>query len=467
MAKQRSAQALLVQEKSGYKRVEAPCPYFGVCGGCALQDLSYEDQLALKRERIQQAFAPLGQVPPVDLCGLEDPWRYRNKAELTFGGGNGELTLGYHAARSFWRVVDLEDCLLLPEPVTRVARDVRTFAAKTRLPAYDPKTHQGFFRYLLIRSSQATGQILACLITASGPADGAPRAAYSAEAAASAAKAGSPWSPAPRPGGGDIPISRSGGPPIPPGVRDGTASSGIGVRELMEGFADELMAAHPSVSSVYWGITNRVADVALPEELILLRGTAYLEDQLGPFRLKLHPLSFLQPNSVQADRIYVHLARAIGDVPDGVAWDLYCGVGLVSFYLSAHVRKIYGIDSEPHHLELAAQNAALNGLRNIEFRVGRVETLLMDRRFWLQEAKPDLVVVDPPRAGLHPQALSSLLAARPLRIAYLSCNVRSLVRDLQGLLSSFPRYRLAGVQAFDMFPQTNHVEILTLLERQT
>ncbi|MBI1992299.1 MAG: 23S rRNA (uracil(1939)-C(5))-methyltransferase RlmD, partial [Candidatus Omnitrophica bacterium] len=388
MSKQGNPQALLLEEKAAYGRVEPPCPYFGTCGGCALQDLAYQDQLRLKEERIRRALGALGSVPAFDIIALEDPWRYRNKAELTFSESHGALTLGYHAARSFWRVVDLEDCLLSPEPVTRLLRDVRALAAETGLPPYQPRTHQGFFRYLLVRSSSATGQILVCLITTSGS------------------------------------------------------------REVMETLARELMARHAGISSFYWGVTNRLADVAIPEELTLLRGAAYLEDQLGPFRLKLHPLSFLQPVSVQADRMYAFLARTLGAIPDGIAWDLYCGLGLIAFYLARQVRKVYGIDVEPRHLELAAANASLNGLGNIEFRAGRVEALLMDRRFWLQEAKPDVIVVDPPRAGLHPHALSSLLAARPPRIAYVSCNVQSLVRDLQVLLSSFPRYRLSVVQPF-------------------
>jgi 23S rRNA (uracil1939-C5)-methyltransferase len=410
-------ESLVTQEKAAYARVEAPCPYFGTCGGCALQDLTYQDQLALKGERLRRAFALLDGVPPFEVVGLEDPWRYRNKAELTFGESNGQMVLGYHAARSFWRIVDLEDCLLLPEPMTRILRDVRALAAQTGLPAYQPRTHQGFFRYLLVRSSRATGQILLCLMTTPGPADG-------------------------------------------------MAKGGAGSRAVMERLTQELMERHPAISSIYWGVTNRVADVAVPEELILMGGATYFEDQLGPFQLRLHPMSFLQPTSVQADRMYALLCQAIRNAPNEIAWDLYCGVGLVGFYLSKYFQKVYGIDVEPRHLELAALNASLNGLHNLEFREGRVETLLRDRRFWLQEAKPDVVVVDPPRPGLHPRALSSLLAARPSHIAYLSCNAQSLVRDLRILLSSFPRYRLSTVQAFDMFPQTNHVEIFALLERQ-
>ncbi|MBI4341761.1 MAG: 23S rRNA (uracil(1939)-C(5))-methyltransferase RlmD [Candidatus Omnitrophica bacterium] len=399
------AKQLLIQEKAAYAKITPRCQYFGVCGGCALQDLAYEDQLTLKRERLQRAFARFDAAPPIELIGLEEPWRYRNKAEFTFGASEGRLVLGYHAANSFWRVVDLEDCLLLPEPAVRAAREVCALAVETGLPPYHPRTHQGWFRYLVVRSSRATGRVLLGLITTSGS------------------------------------------------------------RDVVQRIAETVRARHPAVASVYWGVTNRFADVAVPDELTLLSGEELLEDQIGPFRLRLHPLSFLQPTSHQAERMYELVTERLRAAVGGVAWDLYCGVGLVAFYLARRAQWVYGIDLEPTHLELARLNASRNGVGNVEFRTGRVESLLSDRRFWLQEARPDAVVVDPPRAGLHPDARSSLLGARPKQIAYLSCNVQSLVRDLQVLLTGFPRYRLSQLTAFDMFPQTNHVETVALLER--
>lgn len=406
MAKRKSPLSLLVEDKSAYTAVEAPCPYFGTCGGCSLQDISYSDQLALKRQRVLRALAPLGPLlPDIPLIPMENPWRYRNKAELTFGFFQNQLVLGYHRAGSFWEVVDLEDCLLLPESAAQVLREVRVLAQGSGLPAYDPKTHQGFFRYLIIRNSHTTGDVMVCLVTTAGH------------------------------------------------------------DHVVEGLATELVSRLPFIQSVYWGINQRVADVAVPEKLILLRGTRYLKDQLGPFKLEIHPLSFLQPNSHQAHRMYEQLCRSIQSAHPRVVWDLYCGIGLVGFYLSRYANQVYGIDVEPHHLEMAKYNAALNGLNNISFQIGKTETLLLDRRFWLQEAKPDVVVVDPPRAGLHPQAISSLLAARPPLLIYLSCNAQSLVRDLQLLLNSFPRYKLSEMIAFDMFPQTPHIELLTVLNR--
>lgn len=191
---------VLLQEKDGFTKVEAPCPYFGTCGGCSLQDLAYPDQLELKKQRLLRALGSLDPTMTLEMVGLEDPWRYRNKAELTFGESGGCLTLGYHAARSFWRIVDIEDCLLLPEPMSQLLRDARALAQQTTQAAYNPKTHQGFFRYLVIRASHATGKLLACLMTTQGP------------------------------------------------------------RRLIEEFADELMKRHSALVGFYWGINMKVAD---------------------------------------------------------------------------------------------------------------------------------------------------------------------------------------------------------------
>jgi 23S rRNA (uracil1939-C5)-methyltransferase len=392
-------------DKARFARVAAPCLVFGECGGCSLQDLAYQDQLALKRGRLSSALASVEGLPPWDLIGLDDPWRYRNKAEFTFGTDGGRLILGYHAPRSYWRIVDLEDCLLMPEAAMRAVRLVLSLASATGLPAYHPRTHQGFFRYLIVRASRATGRLLICLMTAPGS------------------------------------------------------------REAVERIAGALQSGAPAVASCYWGVTDRVADIAVPDTLTRLWGEELFEERIGEFTVRLHPLSFLQPSLAQAERMYSRVAEAAEECAGGTGWDLYCGIGLAGFYLAGRLRKVYGIDIEPHHLELAQANAARNRISNIEFRTGKVEDILMDRRFWLQEARPDVIVVDPPRAGLHAHALSSILAARPRRIIYVSCNVQSLVRDLGPLMKSFPKYRPVSARAYDMFPQTNHVETLVVLER--
>ncbi len=400
-----TTQQLFAQDKVAYGKIEPRCRYFGICGGCALQDLAYEDQLILKRDRLRRVLARVPGADRLEVAGLEDPWRYRNKAEFTFGQHDDRLVLGYHAARSFWRIVDLEDCLLLPESAIAVVRDALALATETGLPSYQPRTHQGYFRYLLIRVSQSTGHMLVCLMTTSGR------------------------------------------------------------REVIEPMAHQLLARHPHVVSVYWGVTDGLADVAQPQELFVMAGAPYLEDRLGPFSVQLHPLSFIQPSSRQADRLYRDLMEDVAQQAGEIAWDVYCGVGIIGLYLARRFKKVYGIDIEPHHIELGARNAAANGADNIRFIAGRAEVLLRDRRTWLAEAKPDVIVVDPPRSGLHLDAASSLLAARPRTLAYVSCNAQALARDLAVLTSSYPRYEVSNLRAYDMFPQTNHVEVLAALRR--
>ncbi len=385
--------------------LEPRCRYFGRCGGCSLQDLSPGDQLTLKHHRLSRVFATLPDPPAVTLVALANPWRYRNKAEFSFGESDGRLILGYHAAGSYHRVVDLEDCLLLPEHAMWIVRNLHAAAAQTGLPAYHPRTHQGFFRHLIVRASQSTGKVLVGLMT--------------------------------------------------------TPEN----RERIEPIARQLLEQQAELSGFYLGHSQRLADVAVPEALWLLAGSGFLEEQFGPLTVRFDLLSFLQAAGPQAHPLYESIVESLTGGPHDVAWDLYCGIGLVGLYLARQFRTVYAIDVASHHIALAATNAALNQVTNLVCHTGTVETVLADRRFWLGQAKPDAIVVDPPRAGLQPTVLSSLLAARPRRIVYVSCNPDSLVRDLRGLLTSYPRYRLTRLQGFDLFPQTAHVEILAVLER--
>lgn len=397
------------------EKITAPCPYFGECGGCTSQDLAYADQLALKRARLAKLLKDMWPHD-VDMTGLDEaPWRYRNKAEFTFGSGGGQVQLGFHAAGSYRRVVNVQDCLLLPEPMSRLLPMMRDAAQRSGIPVYSPRTHQGFFRFLVARASRATGKLLVCLITA----------------------------------------------PDPKGSRVATREG----RTIVEGLASELAATHHDVASIYWGITAKAADTAWPEELIWLHGEQGLEEHVGPFSVHVPPLAFLQPTLVQAERLYARLSGWLVGEPDRTAWDLYCGAGLIGLYLSKHFGRVYGIDCERSNIEAGRLNAARNGRRNVEFRLGPAEDVLADKRFWLVDAKPDVIVVDPPRAGLHLSALSSVLSARPKQIAYVSCNPQALARDLAVLTASFPRYRVARLAAFDFFPHTPHLETLVLLER--
>lgn len=390
---------------SNVARIEPRCPYVGRCGGCRLQHLDYPDQLSLKTAPLQHAFQAIAPDVSLERVGAPDPWRYRHKAEFTFSDDAGTVTLGYHAARSFWRIVDIDDCLLLPEPLNGIMRTARRLAQETGQPAYHPRTHQGVFRHLLLRRSRASGQVMVCVVTAPGP------------------------------------------------------------RDTVEAVAERLVRHHQEISSVYWGINAKLADVAVPDELVLLRGEPFLTERVGGFTLQLGPFNFLQPNLEQAERLYETVMAWLVPAPQGAAWDVYCGLGVVGLYLSRRFGRVYGIESEGSSVDLARRNAAANGAANVEFHIGRTEDVLADKRFWLLQAKPEAVVVDPPRAGLHASVISAVLAARPRQMAYISCNFEALLRDLAMLQRGFPRYRLRRAATVDLFPHTPHLETAVLLER--
>ena len=392
-------------DRTGLQLITPPCPVYRACGGCQLQDVRYDDQLQLKQRWLTRLLTPFDPPQPIPIAAAPDPWRYRNRAELSFGSEGGALTLGYHAAGSFSRIVDIDDCLLLPELVAHVSRSLRELAAATGLPAYYQGRHDGFFRHAVIRINRAMDQLLVMLVTA-------------------------PGDPA-----------------------------------VVERLLQELRQRHPQIASAWWGMSEKLADIAVPDQLRLLAGAPTIADRIGPFQLQIHPRVFLQPSPAQAERLYDGLLELTEGVSGSTAWDLYCGMGLISLYLSRRYRRVYGIDIDADNLALARQNAQANGVTNAEFREGPAEDVLADKRFWLLEAKPDLIVVDPPRSGLHERVITSLLSARPKHIAYISCNPQSLARDLAVLCRHFPRYRLAAARAYDLFPKTRHLEALILLER--
>lgn len=388
------------------RRVEPPCPYVGRCGGCTLQDLVYEDQLRLKGSWVQQAIAPLGLKEIPEVTPLSDPWRYRNKIELSFQQWGGKpLILGYHAAGSYTDIVDLDDCLLAPEPMAAVFRNVRSLARDMGLSGWNPRSQRGWLRYLTIRHSRSTGRIGVCVTTGSGN------------------------------------------------------------PEAMQQLASRLMSEQPEVSGVWWGIRSSVGDSSASECLELVEGSAYLEEKIGPFRVRTHPLTFVQPNLEQAERIYETIGSLV-PAKTAVAWDLYCGMGLVSFYLAQRVGRVYGIDIIEANIQLARENAARNGIGNVIFEAGPTEEVLRNKHRWLGEARPSVVVADPPRSGMHRRVIHAISAARPRTLIYLACGLESGVRDLKQLCEGFPRYRLSAVRAFDMFPQTRHVELLAVLKRR-
>jgi 23S rRNA (uracil1939-C5)-methyltransferase len=386
-------------------RVAAPCTHLEVCGGCTWQDLDYEAQLDAKTDIVRESLRRLGGVADIDVPrALASPhtFHYRNKMEFSFfAGRDGAVVLGLHTPGTFDRVFDLEACHLMSEESNRIVARVRDWAARSGQPAYHMRRHSGFWRYLVVREGKNTGQTMVHLVTHAGT------------------------------------------------LPDAAAMSAA------------LAAEFGSIRSLLRSVNTRRATIAVGESEEVLRGDAEIEERLGDLRFRIGANTFFQTNTLQAERLFA-LAAAWADLgPGDEVLDLYAGTGAISLWLARRARRVIGIELVPESVAMAVKNAALNGIDNCHFAAGDVRDFL--RRRPGEAAAARVAVVDPPRAGLHPEIATALCALRPARLVYVSCNPATLARDVQ-LLSG--AYALRRVQPVDMFPHTYHVECVALLERR-
>ncbi|MEK7474030.1 MAG: 23S rRNA (uracil(1939)-C(5))-methyltransferase RlmD [Candidatus Coatesbacteria bacterium] len=388
----------------------ARCRHFGWCGGCARQNLPYEEQVALKTSELN---ALLGDYAAV-LKPMEtgpSPWFYRNKMEFAFGFERGELAIGLRRKGKFFGVVRLEECFLMHEAVGAVLAAVRDWTTAHTWPPYHLRRHQGLLRYVVMRDGKRSGELLVMLVTA---------------------------------------------PPAEPTVPGGPAA--------FEATLDELARrlAPLGVTSLLWCVTDRQADLAVGEIRKTVLGHPWLEEHQSGFTYKLSPYAFFQPNVVLAERLGERAGEMLGG-PWPVLVDLYCGVGGLTLPLSKRVGRAIGVEVEGAAVEDAGRNAALNGVTTVQFVAEDSLTFL--RRFSNYSFLADrwAVTLDPPRAGMHPKMAAQLLRVAPPVILYVSCNPKKLVEDL-GILTR--DYRLEEAVPFDFFPHTPHVEVLAKLVRR-
>lgn len=337
---------------------------------------------------------------------MEFPWGHRSKMEFTFGREEERITVGLHQRGNFHRIVDLDQCEIAHPEVSRLLSAIKEVASGFDARSYDSRKHEGFWRYAIVRVSRMSGHLMLMLVTTDGS------------------------------------------------------------REPLEAMAARLPQKIPALQSFYWGVSNRVSDVALPERIEHLFGSEFLEDSIGSVRYALGPSNFVQPNHSLAGKAYEAIRRNARLTGEETVYDLYCGIGLIGLSLAGGAQAVYGVESEPQNIVFAERNAALNGISNAVFLCGNVEDLLKGRALFRAYPAPDLIVLDPPRAGLHKGVHGPLLEARVPRLLYLSCNPASLGRDLKILLERDPAYRVESVQMFDFFPHTVHAETLVTLSRR-
>lgn len=391
---------LLGVEVPSRLRTAAPCPHFGPCGGCVWQHLTYAAQAAAKEAIVRESLAHLGglrdvAVEPV-VC-MAAPWYYRNKMEFSFHPAG----LGLHRRGAFDKIVPIETCLLESPRTNIILAEFDAFARASGLSAYDPRSHTGMLRQVVIREAKGTGQVMAALVTAA--------------------------------------------PEVP----------------RLRALAERLMTAVPEIVSVVHAVNPGVSDGAPLSGMTVVAGQPHIHEVLAGLTFRIGLETFFQTNTAQAERLVGAVETYAGLGGGETVLDLYCGVGTFALALARRAARVYGIEIVPAAIDAARENASLNRLANTEFAAGDVRRLLPDTV--ARTGPPDVLVLDPPRSGAGSRVMRKIAAAGAARIIYVSCNPTTLAPDLRDLVAA--GYVIRRAQPLDLFPHTYHVECVVLAER--
>ena len=398
----------------------SPCSHFGLCGGCTYLSFPYEEQLKIKEGQVKRLLDSVlldgqGAYHWEGIKASPAYFAYRNKMEFSFGDEtkDGPLTLGMHKRGSFYDVLTVNDCRIVDEDYRKILTAVRDYFAERNVCFYHRLSHEGFLRHLLVRKAAKTGEILVALVTTTQ----------------------SPWK----------------------------AETASGLQELIDGFCTLLqgLSLDGTLTGVLHMENDSIADVVQSDKTRILYGKDYFYEELLGLEFRITPFSFFQTNSLGAEVLYETARSYIGKLSGGkesVVFDLYSGTGTIAQLMAPVAGKVIGVEIVEEAVEAAKENAALNGLTNCEFLAGDVLKVLDD----ITE-KPDFIILDPPRDGIHPKALPKIINYGVERIVYISCKPTSLVRDLAVFLEN--GYRVEKATAVDQFPWTANVETICLLSK--
>ena len=385
-------------------RVAPVCSVFERCGGCSLQHLSYTAQLAHKQRKITAQLKHIGgfEADVPPVLGMTDPFGYRNKGQFPVAAKNGQTVCGFYQRRSH-DVVPITRCAIQHPSATHALRLTRQFLVENDIKPYDEMNHSGFVRHVLIRTGFTTGEILVCLVI----------------------------------NGHTLPHTE----------------------KLIR-----TLAPLKGLASICLNINTRKGNVILGETTKIIWGKSAITDFIGPLQFQISAASFFQVNPVQTKVLYELCVEMAALEPSDVVFDAYCGIGTIALFMARHARNVYGVEIVPQAIADAKQNAALNHLYNTEFFIGDAADILPS---WLdkQRVMPNMVVLDPPRAGCDVRLLHALCRTKPDKILYVSCNPATLARDLKELCAGSV-YHVEAVRGVDCFPMTTHVETIVLLQRQ-
>ena len=385
-------------------RVEPLCPYARQCGGCQIQALSYEKQLEYKENKIRNNLIRIGgfsedELPMEPIIGMENPFHYRNKAQFPVGvDKEGNIVTGFYAGRTH-SIINNRRCYLGVEVNEKILDIVVEYMEKYHVSAYDEASGKGLVRHVLIRYGFHSKEIMVCLVV----------------------------------NGNRLPAS--------------------------EYLVEELRKI-PGMTSITMNVNRERTNVILGREVKLLWGQTYITDTIGNIKYQISPLSFYQVNPLQTEKLYGKALEYAGLNGGETVWDLYCGIGTISLFLAQKAKQVYGVEIVPAAIEDARRNAALNGIENAEFYVGKAEEVLPEK-YEKEGIYADVIVVDPPRKGCEESVLETMVKMQPKRIVYVSCDSATLARDLKWLCGK--GYEIQRIVGCDMFGETVHVECVCLL----
>ena len=401
-----------------------PCPYFGICGGCRFQNLEYNEQLSQKRSQVKESLEHIGGFRDVlvhPTVASPEIFYYRNKMEFSFARQRwltreeiqsgevikSDLALGLHVPKHFEKVLDIDQCLLLSERSNQILNFVTEFTRESGIAPYSTTDHSGFWRFLVIRESKHLDHFMINFVTADYP-DGA---------------------------------------------------------DIMQSLADQLIKKFPFITTVVHNINRKKAQIAFGDEERIIYGAGYIEELLGERKYRISANSFFQTNTLQAENLYQFIVDWAQFNHQQIVYDLYSGTGGIAIFLAKMVKQVIGFELVPQAIEDAKINCRINSIDNCHFIPGDLKDNLADPGEIIDRfGQPSVVIIDPPRSGLHPKLPEKILELRPEKIIYVSCNPATLARDLKLLCQD--KFGIISAQPVDMFPHTAHCEVVVLLERK-
>lgn len=373
-------------------RIDTDCETYKRCGGCNLRHVQYEETLRIKQNAIQSLVnkSLKNKVEVQSVLGMENPYHYRNKAQYPVGRDkNGNPILGVFAKRTH-EIIPIQTCRIQNEKTEEIAKFILDYIGKNKISIYDENTEKGLIRHIVTKVGIKTGEIMCVLVI----------------------------------NGKEIPKEQE--------------------------MVTEIIKRFPQVKTIIKNRNTKKTNVIMGQENVILFGDGYIKDKLENFIFKISPLSFYQVNPIQAEKLYKIGVEAAEITKEDIVFDLYCGIGTISLFLSQYAKKVYGIEIVKEAVEMAKENAQLNQVKNIEFIQGDVESVL-ENLLNRQKVIPDIIIIDPPRKGLDNNSIENILMVGPKKIVYISCNPATLVRDLTKLEES---YEIKRIQPVDMFPFT-------------